>query len=614
MNYRQRVASGAQADSQDDAFSMETGVDKDQMELIKKMVEESEDQIMKRVGRMMEDSEERTLARVQGRQTDVFGKLIRESEKRIIARVQVNQMDVLGKIIQQSEERIMSRVEESQTDVFKTMIQESEDKTAVRARRAQMDLSKRMMQESEGWIMAQVRDLLPRYEASRDQQGMVQEGPDHPRHHSNNGGFGSTSADGRSRNSLLDQQTMKQQGSDRSRHRANNRGVELFPSSVRSRNAFQAAGQDTSRLMKSQVSTTRDKLRLHTDKAREEPESPGCRTSFKIATNILSKKPPISSYQLAQITRPWFPSELTGEKQAQYDSENRVVSAMTGLTRSIDDMGDMMNESTLNLWNLTILVYQESPYWLLSAQHGFSCAKVNDQVEMGEITHEGLWPLEFVHQLTDIIEHPFFAHRPNGAFFRLALQFAIACRYPFPCAWDISDQVEESGIECPVITTLQEDMQGTVAKSTDFLQFVMHSGITVYQRLGLMREVFEGDDSNFFPSKEAEFLLELGRLTPAVPGVEATEDLKRGSSGDKRCVFFVTKGDLDKIQQALHKVAADQSISEQVTTIKTSVHSDFRAISHGRLKEQLEDAYRHELHLRKAFNDRMALQNGSVSI
>ncbi|CAH0036852.1 unnamed protein product [Clonostachys solani] len=589
---------------------MDSGVEMEsQMELTKKMVEESEERITKRVrenqldvGRMIQDSEERTMARVQGNQMDVFGRMIQQSEERIM------------------EERIMPQAGENQADVFKRMIQESEDRTMMQVRRSQIDLHKRMMQESEGRVMARVRALLARCGlASRDQQAMIQEGSDHPRHHGNNRGLGSISSDGRSRNALRDQDAMIQQGSDRYRHTGSNEGFESIPSDARSRSAFRPAKQDLSRQMKSQFSTIRDTLRDQsvTDTAREGSRLPGCRTSFKIAVDILSTKPPVRSYQLAQITRPWFPAELTREKQAQYDSDHRIVSAMIELTRSMDDMGDMMNESTLNLWNITILVYQESPYWLLSAHHGFSCKNVNDQVEVGEITHEALWPLEFVHQLANIIVHPFFACRPNGAFFRLALQFAIACRYPFACAWDISNLVTESGIECPLIATLQEDMLEAVAKSTDddgLHQFVMYSGITVYQRLGLIYEVFESDEPDLSPSKEAEFLLELGRLIPEIPGREAIEDLKRGGLGDKRCVFFVTKGDLDKIQQALDKVAPDQSTSEQVTTVKTSVHSEFRAISHGTLKEQMEDAYRHEMHLRKAFNDRTALLNGGVLI
>jgi hypothetical protein len=575
-----------------------------QMDLMEKMVEESEERIMKRVrenqldmGRMVQDSEERTMTRVQG-----------------------NQMDIFEGMIQHSKERMMPQVGENQTGIFKRMIQESEDRTMMQARRAQIDLHKRMMKESEGRVMARVRALLARCGlTSRDQQEMIQEGSDRSRRHGNNRGFGSISSDGRSRNALRDQHAMMQQDSDRYRHNSSNEGFELIPSDASSRNAFRLTKQDTSGQMKSQFSAIKDTVRDQnvTDTAREGSRLPGCGTSFKIAVDILSAKPPVPSYQLAQITRPWFPAELTREKQAQYDNDHGIASAMIELTRSMDDMGGMMNEATLNLWNITILVFQESPYWLLSAHHGFSCKNVNDQVEMGEITHEALWPLEFVHQLGNIIVHPFFACRPNGAFFRLALQFAIACRYPFACAWDISTLVTESGIECPLIATLQEDMLGAVAKSTDndgFHRFVMYSGITVYQRLGIIHEVFESDEPDFSPSQEAEFLLELGRLTPEVPGREAIEDLKRESLGDKRCVFFVNKGDLDKIQQVLDKVAPDQSTSDQVATMKTSVHSEFRAISHETLKRQMENAYRHEMHLRKAFNDRTSLPNTDVLI
>ncbi|CAH0015821.1 unnamed protein product [Clonostachys rhizophaga] len=584
----------------DSGFEMETQVD-----LMEKMVEESEERIMKRVrenqldvGRMIQDSEERTMTRVQG-----------------------NQMDIFEGMIQHSKERRIPQVGENQTGIFKRMIQESEDRIMMQARRAQIDLHKRMMKESEGRVMARVRALLARCGiTSRDQQGMIQEGSDRSRHHGNNGGFESISSDGRSQNALRDQRALMQQDSDRCRHNSSNGGFELITSDARSRDALRLTRQDTSRQMAQlSISGLRDQFQNQsvTDTAREGTQLPGYRTNFKIAVDILSAKPPVQSYQLAQITRPWFPAELTKEKQAQYDSDRGIVSAMIELTRSMDDMGDMMNESTLNLWNITILVYQESPYWLLSAHHGFSCKNVNDQVEMGEITHEALWPLEFVHQLGNIIVHPFFACRPNGAFFRLALQFAIACRYPFACAWDISNLVTESGIECPLIAALQEDMLGAVAKSTDndgFHRFVMYSGITVHQRLGIIHEVFESDEPDFSPSQEAAFLLELGRLTPEAPGREAIEDLKRESLGDKRCVFFVKKGDLDKIQQVLDKVAPDQSTSDQVTTIETSVHSEFRAISHETLKGQMEDAYRHEMHLRKAFNDRAALLNEDVLI
>ncbi|CAI6093260.1 unnamed protein product [Clonostachys chloroleuca] len=564
--------------------------------------------------RMIQESEDRTMTQIQ--------KMIQESENRTMARVQGNQMDIFEGMIQHSKERMMPQFGENQTAIFKRMIQESEDRTMMQARRAQMDLHKRMMKECEGRVMAQVRPSLARCGlVSRDQQAMIQEGSDRSRHHGNNRGFGSISSDRRSRNALRDQHAMIQQDSDRCRNNSSNKDFELIPSNASSRNAFRLTRQDTSRQMNPQfsISALRDKLQNQsiTDTAREGPQLPGYRTNFKIAVDILSAKPPVQSFQLAQITRPWFPAELTGEKQAQYDSDRGIVSAMIELTRSMDDMGDMMTESTLNLWNIAILVYQETPYWLLSAHHGFSCKNVNDQVEMGEITHEALWPLEFVHQLANIILHPFFACRPNGAFFRLVLQFAIACRYPFACAWDISNLVTASDIECPLLATLQEDMLGAVAKSTDndgFHRFVMYSGITVHQRLGIIHEVFESDEPDFSPSQEAEFLLELGRLTPEAPGREAIEDLKRESLGDKRCVFFVNKGDLDKIQQVLDKVAPDQSTSDQVATIETSVHSEFRAISHETLKGQMEDAYRHEMHLRKAFNDRAALLNEDVLI
>ncbi|CAG9991313.1 unnamed protein product [Clonostachys byssicola] len=613
----------------DSGFEMEM-----QMDLMEKMVEESEERTKKmveeRIMKLIGESEESMLLFLKQRiipeliesLTGIFKEMIQESEDRTMARVQGNQMDIFEGTMQHSKDRMMPQVGENQTGIFKRMIQESEDRTMMQARRAQMDLHKRMMKESEGQVMARVRALLARWGLTpRDQQGMIQEGSDRSRHHGNNRAFGSMSSDGHSRNALRDQHAMMQQDSDHCRNNSSNEGLELIPSDVSSRNAFRLTRQDTSRQMNPQfsISALEDKLQNQsiTDTAREEPQFPGYRTNFKIAVDILSAKPPVGSYQLAQITRPWFPAELTREKQAQYDSDREIVSAMIALTRSMDDMGDMMTESTLNLWNIAILVYQETPYWLLSAHHGFSCKNVNDQVEMGEITHEALWPLEFVHQLADIIVHPLFACRPNGAFFRLALQFAIACRYPFACAWDISNLVTASGIECPLIAALQEDMLGAVAKSTDndgFHRFVMYSGITVYQRLGIIHEVFESDEPDFSPSQEAKLLLELGRLIPEVPGPKAIEDLKRESLGDKRCVFFVNKGDLDKIQQALDNVAPDQSTSGQVTTIKTSVHSEFRAISRETLKGQMEDAYRHEMYLRKAFNDRTALLNTDILI
>jgi hypothetical protein len=216
-----------------------------------------------------------------------------------------------------------------------------------------------------------------------------------------------------------------------------------------------------------------------------------------------------------------------------------------------------------------------------------------------------LWGLHFVDGLNDLMLHPFFSSRGNSAFLRLSLQFSVAFESLENPVWSISTLVRETGVMCPVLHILSEDMDRSVGDTRPVGgaggRITTRTPMSLYERIRGFHDLFLRFDGVI--SIEARFLLRLGEEVER--RMPRPKRLRDPQGRDPRHLFYVEAQNLD------HLYAAADMVSEIPQSREATRRSWLQF--NERMKVPLDaptlvgiclrDAYRHELHLLQAFRD-----------
>ncbi|CAG9952966.1 unnamed protein product [Clonostachys rosea f. rosea IK726] len=321
---------------------------------------------------------------------------------------------------------------------------------------------------------------------------------------------------------------------------------------------------------------------------------------------ILSGKRAVGQRDFLDILWPTQIPGLTGETIDTYEEREEVSSAVQRFHLMYDGLTRAYLDRLSKLWRVCILVYRENPLYLLSCHHGISC-RSGRRLEHEDLTFVilPLWTQRFVDNLSSLILHPFFSSRQNGAFLRLALQFAVAYRCNDNRVWDISALLSQAGVHCPALSMLSDEMArhgATRPVGGAGGRILKVAATNVYDRLSSICSRFDGG----MLSVEARFLLQLG-----TGGRREAPSTIRGAdlpANEPRHVFPIATDDLEFLYKAADSVVSHPP-SKNETSKACARYCGRKRLPqiHGtNMKLHFQNAYGHELDLLQCFRDRMA--------
>ncbi|VUC25524.1 unnamed protein product [Clonostachys rosea] len=318
---------------------------------------------------------------------------------------------------------------------------------------------------------------------------------------------------------------------------------------------------------------------------------------------ILSGKPEVGRDDLPGIIWPTQIPELMDETMARYGEREEVSSALRRLNLTYDTLSSIYMNKLSKLWRLSLLVYRENPLWLLSSHHGISCRSGRGHCYL-EAVIVPLWPDRFVDDLSSLILHPFFSSRENGAFLRLALQFAAAYRCRDNPVWDISALLSEAGVQSPALNLLSHEMVrlGATQPGGAGGRILKGTATSVYERLSTLCSRFNGG----VLSVEARFLLQLG--TGGRRDNRSKIWPRALLADEPRDVFHIGTDDLWFLYRAADSVTGNPPSKREMSKACTfwCGHDRIPQVHTTNMKPHIMNAFRHELYLLQSFRDRMA--------
>ncbi|CAG9990888.1 unnamed protein product [Clonostachys byssicola] len=333
---------------------------------------------------------------------------------------------------------------------------------------------------------------------------------------------------------------------------------------------------------------------------------------------VLAEAPIIDLVDLPSLLRPTQIPTITPDVKARYDERPEVSESLRKCQALFNGLNPTLLAAVCKLWKSSIVVYRETPLWLMSPHRGLCCpgrwGETGQEQQAADMIAPPLWGLDFVNGLNDLVLHPFFASRGNGAFLRLSLQFAVAFESLENPVWSISALLRETGVQCPVLNLLSVDMDksggdtrpvgGTGGRITARTQLSLYHRLLRYHRPFLLV-------NNNVISIEAKFLLKLGE--EVARRMPQPQRLRDPQGRDPRHLFYVQAQNLE------HVYAAADTVSENPQTREATSRSWAQFNESMRLPLDapvlvgicLQYAYRHELHLLQAFRD-AAATSGAV--
>ncbi|CAG9990878.1 unnamed protein product [Clonostachys byssicola] len=319
---------------------------------------------------------------------------------------------------------------------------------------------------------------------------------------------------------------------------------------------------------------------------------------------ILSGKPAVGYKELLDILWPTQIPGLMYGTTDEYEAREEVFSSFQRFSLMYDGLTRTYLDRLSKLWRVSILVYRENPLYLMSCHHGISC-RSGRQVENQDLTYAilPLWTQRFVDNLSSLILHPFFSFRYNGAFLRLALQFAVAYRCNDNRVWDISALLSEACVQCPALAMLSDEMArhgATHPVGGAGGRILKVAATSVYHRLSSICSRFDRS----MLSVEARFLLQLGtgaRRESTIRGADLP-------ANEPRNVFNIATDDLELLYRAADSVTSNPPSKNEASKSCALYCGRKRLpqIHRTSLKAHFMNAYSHELYLLQAFRDRMA--------
>ncbi|CAH0027197.1 unnamed protein product [Clonostachys rhizophaga] len=321
---------------------------------------------------------------------------------------------------------------------------------------------------------------------------------------------------------------------------------------------------------------------------------------------ILSSKRAVGQRDFLDILWPTQIPGVTVETINTYEEREEVSSAVQRFHLMYDGLTRTYLDRLSKLWRVCILVYRENPLYLLSCHHGISC-RSGRRLGNEDLTFVilPLWTQRFVDNLSSLILHPFFSSRQNGAFLRLALQFAVAYRCNDNRVWDISTLLSQAGVHCPGLTMLSDEMTrhgATRPVGGAGGRILKVATTSVYDRLSSICSRFDCG----MLSVEARFLLQLGTGGRR----EAPSTIRRVDlpANEPRHVFHIATDDLEFLYKAADSVVSNPPSKNEAS--KACAHYCGRnrlpQIHRTNMKLHIQNAYGHELDLLQIFRDRMA--------
>ncbi|CAH0027183.1 unnamed protein product [Clonostachys rhizophaga] len=312
---------------------------------------------------------------------------------------------------------------------------------------------------------------------------------------------------------------------------------------------------------------------------------------------ILAEVPITDLSHLRGLLRPAQAPAITPDVKARYDERPEVSESLRKCAALFNELHPTMLTAVCKLWKTSILIYRESPLWLMSPHRGLCCpgrwGETEDEQQATDMIAPPLWELDFVNGLQDLFLHPFFASRGNSAFLRLSLQFAVAFESLENPVWSISalDMDRSDGDTRPV--------GGAGGRITT------HTQSSLYDRLLKFHGFFLIFNNNAI-SVETRFLLKLGEeVARRMPQPQRLRD-RQGR--DPRHLFYVEAQNLEHVYAAADMVS-DSPQTREATSMSWAQFNE-------RVKLPLDaptlvgiclrDAYRHELHMLQSFRDATA--------